>query len=129
MSIIKSAYAHCDVPCGIYETDTATHAAATCLKMTQKYKELHDDAERENQMVRIVMYKEEHAARCKEQLYMLWSDYFKPQHLETFPDLHDKFWLATKQCGAVKQSLAEDTAQKLVNMVAEIADMFAQTKK
>lgn len=129
MRFIKTVQAHCDVPCGIYETDTMTHAANTCLKMTQKYLELHEDADRENQMVRIVMYKEEHATRCKEQLYMLWSDYFKPQHIEAYPDLHEKFWLAAKQCGAVKQSISVEPAQKLVDLVAEISQIFAQTQK
>ena len=58
---IKPVYAHCDVPCGIYETDTMRHAADTCKKMIEKYQELGelDDDEHHNQFVRIVMTKEE----------------------------------------------------------------------
>ncbi len=95
---IKPVYAHCDVPCGIYETDTMTHAAATCKK-------------------------------CKDQLYLLWSDYFKPEHLEKFPDLHDKFWKATKQCGAVKQHMSIEECDKLIDMVHDISHMFADATK
>jgi nickel superoxide dismutase len=127
---IKPVYAHCDVPCGIYETDTMKHAAATCRRMVEKYNELGDvsDPEHHNQFVRIVMYKEEHAKKCKEQLYILWSDYFKPEHLVKFPELHTKFWLAAKQCGKVKQSLSLEECDKLISQVQEIADMFAASK-
>ncbi len=130
-SLIKPVYAHCDVPCGIYETDTMRHAATTCKRMVEKQLELGsvDDPEHHNQFVRIVMTKEEHAQKCKDQLYLLWSDYFKPEHLEQFPELHTKFWLATKQCGKVKQTMSMAECDKLIELVAEIAGMFAATKK
>ena len=52
---IKPVYAHCDVPCGIYETDTMKHAAETCRRMVEKYNELGDttDPEHQNQFVRV----------------------------------------------------------------------------
>ncbi|MEM6998118.1 MAG: superoxide dismutase, Ni [Patescibacteria group bacterium] len=130
MGVIKKVYAHCDVPCGIYETDTARHAADTCLRMVEKYADLGgtSDPEHHNQAIRIVMYKEEHAMKCKNQLQMLWSDYFKPEHLDQFPDLHEKFWMATKQCGRVKQTMSIEECQKLIDMVADISGMFASTK-
>ena len=130
---IKPVYAHCDVPCGIYETDTMTHAAATVKRMMEKYAELgevdDEDQESMNAAIRCVVTKEEHAQKCKDQLYLLWSDYFKPEHLEKFPDLHDTFWQATKQCGKVKQTMQASEADKLVDMVHEIAHMFADSKK
>lgn len=128
---IKPVYAHCDVPCGIYETDTMTHAADTCRRMVEKFEELGDTSEPEhmNQFVRIVQTKEKHAQLCKDQLYILWSDYFKPEHLEKFPDLHDKFWQAAKQCGKVKQTLSLEECDKLIEQVHGIAHMFADSKK
>ncbi|MCA9323750.1 superoxide dismutase, Ni [Candidatus Saccharibacteria bacterium] len=129
---IKPVYAHCDVPCGIYETDTMTHAAATCKRMVEKYEELKDDLhdhEHKNQFFRIVMTKEKHAQKCKDELYLLWSDYFKPEHLEKFPNLHDTFWQATKQCGKVKQALSLEECDKLIEMVHNISHMFADSKK
>lgn len=132
-NIIKPVYAHCDVPCGIYETDTMTHAAATCKRMVEKYNEIgevdDESPESMNTAIRCVMTKEKHAQKCKDELYLLWSDYFKPEHLEKFPDLHDKFWKATKQCGAVKQHMNLDECDKLIEMVHEISHMFAETKK
>ena len=40
----------------------------------------------------------------KEHLWVLWTDYFKPEHVEKYPDLHDKFWKATKLAGDAKKS-------------------------
>jgi nickel superoxide dismutase len=130
---IKPVYAHCDVPCGIYETDTMTHAAATCKRMVEKYHEIgevdDDEPETMNTAIRCVMTKEKHAQKCKDELYLLWSDYFKPEHLEKFPQLHDTFWQATKQCSKVKQTMSAEECDKLISLVHDIAHMFADSKK
>src|SRR5690349_19391064 len=132
-SLIKPVYAHCDIPCGIYETDTMLHAAETCAKMIEKITALGDvkaeKSDDHNNFIRMVMTKEKHAQLCKDQIYILWSDYFKPEHLQKFPNLHDKMWQAAKQCGKVKQTIGRDEAQKLVEQVAEIATMFEESKK
>ena len=130
--LIKPVYAHCDVPCGIYETDTMRHAAETCLKMIDKIEALEgtsDKLERHNNFTRMVMTKERHAQACKDQIYILWSDYFKPEHLEKFPDLHATLWQAAKQCSKVKQTVSREECQKLLDMVAVIEKMFEESKK
>lgn len=130
---IKPVYAHCDVPCGIYETDTMTHAADTCRRMVEKYQELgevdDESPESMNSAIRFIATKEKHAQKCKDELYLLWSDYFKPEHLEKFPELHTVFWNATKQCGAVKQHMSLDECDKLITFVKEVAQIFADSKK
>lgn len=128
---IKPIYAHCDLPCGIYETDTAVHAAATCQRMIEKIESLGDidNPEKHNNFVRAVQIKEIHAQKVKDQLYLLWSDYFKPEHLEKFPDLHTVFWTAIKQASKVKQTVSHEDCDLLMNQVSQIADMFAQSKK
>jgi nickel superoxide dismutase len=127
---IKPVYAHCDLPCGIYETDTMTHAAATCAKMVEKitsYGEI-DSIEKNNNFVRAVLIKEEHAQKVKDQLYLLWSDYFKPEHLEKFPELHTVFWNAVKQASSVKQHIDAEECKKLITSVDVISKMFAESK-
>lgn len=128
--LIKPVYAHCDLPCGIYETDTMKNAAATCLRMVEKINQLTDidDKEAHNSFVRAVAIKEEHAQRVKDQLYLLWSDYFKPEHLEKFPDLHNTFWLAAKQASKVKQTVSIDACQDLIKQVQHISEIFEQSK-
>ena len=120
-------YAHCDIPCGIYDPKAAQTAAATVLKMVQKLGEYSvDDL---NNRVRAIMTKEAHAQKCKEELLILWTDYFKAEHLEKFPDLHDKFWKAAKLCSKNKQSVDASAAEELVKSVDEIADIFAKSKQ
>ena len=125
---IKPVFAHCDVPCGIYETDTMMHAAATTLRMVEKIEALGEvnSTEKHNNFIRMVMTKEEHAKKCKQELYVLWSDFFKPEHLEKFPNLHNTFWTATKQCGKVKQTVSKEECQKLIDMVHDISHMYAE---
>ncbi len=127
----KVAYAHCDVPCGIYDPKPAQIAAATVVKMVEKIDGLPKEnatVEDRNLFVRSVWTKEEHARRCKEELLILWTDFFKAEHLEMFPDLHDKFWKATKLCSKNKQSVDMKAAQELVAAVDEIAEMFNKAK-
>lgn len=131
MKLFGTVYAHCDVPCGIYETDTMRHAADTCKVMVEKAQALGDtdDFEHMNQFVRIVATKEKHAERVKREVSVLWSDYFKPEHLEKYPDLHEKVWQTLKQASKVKQSMDLDQCVKLQEQVAELAGIFAETKK
>ena len=129
---IKPVSAHCDIPCGIYETDTMQHAAATCLRMIEKIEALEVDEEKSdahNNFIRMVMVKEKHAQLCKDQIYVLWSDYFKPEHLEKFPDLHERLWHAAKQCSKVKQTISKQEAEKLVDMVHEVSHIFTDSKQ
>ncbi len=126
------AYAHCDVPCGIYDPAPAQIASQTVLKMVQIISEIdqsNKSVNDRNKLIRAVWTKEEHARKCKEEILILWTDYFKPEHLEKFPDLHDTFWQAAKLCSKNKQNVDEEVAKELVEAVNHIADIFHQTKK
>jgi nickel superoxide dismutase len=125
----RTVHAHCDVPCGIYDPHGAELAAKTVSRMVVLINEnLGDDVEQRNKLIRSVKVKEEHAELCKRELQILWSDYFKPEHLEAHPDLHDRFWKALKQASKCKQSVDTAAAADLEAQVAAIADIFWQTK-
>ena len=130
--LIKPVYAHCDVPCGIYETDTMRHAADTCVRMIEKIEALPDSvggkSEAHNNFVRAVATKDKHAQLCKDQIYVIWSDFLKPEHLEKFPNLHEVMWQAAKQCSKVKQTVSLDEAKKLAELVAEVDKLFKDVK-
>lgn len=123
----KAVFAHCDIPCGIYDPKPAQIAAATVLKMVQKIQEL--DPKDQNNFVRMVMVKEEHSELCKREILILWTDYFKAEHLENFPNLHDLIWKTAKLCSKNKQNIDEELANELIKAVDAIADIFHQTKK
>ena len=64
----------------------------------------------------------------KEHLWVLWTDYFKPEHLEKHPELHQLFWDATKEAGAAKKSEDPTQGQKLLDLIDKIAEVFWATK-
>ena len=126
------AYAHCDIPCGIYDPTPAKIAADTVAKMVEKINALPAgaaDTATRNSVVRMVTVKEQHAEICKRELQVLWSDYFKPEHLEKFPKLHDTFWKALKLASKNKQNVDAAAATELQSAVKEISDMFWASKK
>ncbi len=138
VSPAPSVFAHCDVPCGIYDPHTAQLAAKTVAKMVEKMTALtlpRDSATKEevlafqNTVARMVATKEQHAELCKRELLILWTDYFKEQHLAQFPDLHDTFWKAAKLCSKNKQEVNADAAHDLMHAVDAIADIFTKTQK
>jgi len=123
-SFIKPVYAHCDLPCGVYDPVQARVEAQSVHEIMKKYDGLHEEDK-----WRAVLIKEQRADLVKQHLWVLWTDYFKPEHLDKFPDLHDKFWKATKQAGACKKTVDPAEGQKLLDMIDEIATIFAETKK
>lgn len=128
----KPVFAHCDIPCGIYDPQAAQLAAKTVLTMVQKINQLpleNPTVNDRNSFVRMVSVKETHAEICKREVLILWTDYFKAEHLEKFPNLHDLIWKTTKLCSDNKRAVDEAKAQELIEAVAKIADVFEQTKK
>ena len=65
-----------------------------------------------NTLSRYVAIKEEQAHLAKTELLVLWTDYFKPPHLEQYPNLHDTFWKAAKACSAVKVEVSAQHAEE-----------------
>lgn len=133
-----TAEAHCDIPCGIYEPVLAKIAAKTVARMVDQINELalpEDDTDKHQldhyhqASMRRMMVKEQHAETCKRELETLWSDFFKPEHLEQFPHLHDTFWKTIKLAGKCKQEISAELATQLVDGVDEIAKMFYEAKK
>ena len=117
-------YAHCDLPCGVYDPAQARIEAASIYAITKKYLD-SDDLEFKS---RSLALKEERAELVKNHLWVLWTDYFKPEHLEKFPKLHDMFWTATKAAGETKHHADLKTAQTLLDEIDAIGEVFAQTK-
>lgn len=130
MKLIKTVYAHCDIPCGVYETDTMRHSAETCKKMVGKINDLGelDSIEKYNTFVRCVNNKERHAQKVKNELYILWSDYFKPEHVDKYPDLHDTLWRTVKQASEVKHTVSMEEAQKLCDMVHDVHHLYTDSR-
>ena len=122
--IVKPVYAHCDLPCGVYDPAQARIEAESVLAIMKKFDDL-DEAGK----VRAIMIKEQRAELVKHHLWVLWTDYFKSEHLEKYPNLHDLFWKATKQAGECKHHQEPAEGEKLLAQIDEIAGIFWETKK
>lgn len=124
MKFIKDAHAHCDLFCGVYDPAQARIEAQAVANAVHKYNESDDPVFKQ----RALVIKEERAQLVKEHIWVLWTDYFKPAHLEEFPELHDLFWRATKAAGEAKKDVSQSTADNLIALVDEIGELFAKTK-
>tara|TARA_B100000029_G_scaffold470508_1_gene509398 strand:+ start:1357 stop:1830 length:474 start_codon:yes stop_codon:yes gene_type:complete len=133
---IPVAEAHCDGPCGVYDPASARIAAEAVRSMTKKILDLTPPEPGDTQAVasylntvgRYVAIKEEQAELAKHELLVLWTDYFKPVHLEANPDLHDVFWNAAKACSECKQHVSTEAADELMAAVEKIHNIFWESK-
>ena len=121
----ETVHAHCDLPCGVYDPAQARIEADAVKAIMEKYHDSKDETFRQ----RAIMIKEQRAEFLKHHLWVLWTDYFKPDHLEQYPDLHRLFWNATKAAGESKKSVDPADAQKTIDLVAQIEKIFWETKK
>jgi len=119
--------AHCDLPCGVYDPAQARIEAESVKAMQEKYQANEDPVFRK----RAVLIKEQRAELVKHHLSVLWSDYFKAPHFEKYPQLHtlvnDTIKLASGT--GAKQSMDPADGQKLLDGIAQISDIFWETKK
>jgi nickel superoxide dismutase len=119
------AHAHCDLPCGVYDPAQARIEAESVKAIQEKYNASDDEQFR----IRAIQIKEERADLVKHHLWVLWTDYFKPEHLEKYPQLHELFWKATKTAGESKRTTDVAVGQRLLDEIAEITKIFWETKK
>jgi nickel superoxide dismutase len=126
----ETVSAHCDGPCGVYDPASARIAAEAVLSMTKKIAALEGktDLDSLNNMSRYIAIKEEQAHIAKTEVLVLWTDYFKPVHLEQYPDLHNLIWETTKLLSHCKQHVDLEAAEKLMGKMEEIHKVFWGTK-
>jgi len=120
-----TVHAHCDLPCGVYDPAQARIEAESVKACMEKFNGSDDAVFKE----RAVFIKEQRADLVKHHLWVLWTDYFKPEHLAKHPDLNDLFWKATKAAGETKKTNDPEVAQGLLDQIKEIDTIFWETKK
>ena len=133
----RPVYAHCDIPCGIYDPPEAQISALTVLRMDQLIGELPkptasakpEEVEAYHaKLSRYMAVKEAHAERVKHELRVIWGDYFTADHVKQFPTLHESFWNAMKLASKARQGTGLADAQALVAHVQQIAEIFWKSK-
>ena len=129
---IPSAAAHCDIPCKIYDPIIAQVACLSVLRLIDLIQELSDKpqltAAEYSQLSRLTREKEIHANKVKEEIRVIWGDYFKAPQLEKFPNTHNLVHQIMLSASACKQHILRDKAEKLLSLVNEFADSFWRSK-
>lgn len=121
----RKVYAHCDIPCGIYDPYAAQVAAHTVIRMTKLIKEAGEDV---HKITRLTLVKEAHAEIVKNEIRIIWADYFKPEMIEKYPDLHTQVFEIMKLASKTKQEIDSESAQKLLESVQKFAEIFWESK-
>ena len=122
------AYAHCDLPCGVYDPAQARIEAESVKAIDEKYQQNTDTEFR----TRALIIKEQRSELVKHHLWVLWTDYFKPAHFEKYPQLNTLFNEATKLAGGgggTKSSDDPAVADQLLAKIDEISKIFWETKQ
>ncbi|EKD86317.1 MAG: hypothetical protein ACD_37C00359G0003 [uncultured bacterium] len=131
------AYAHCDIPCGIYDPHQAQVAAHTIIRMTQMLGEVEVSSKEPSfeerkkiisQVSRLTHVKEEHGHLVEEELGTLWNDYFKEEHFVKFQNLKELLNKGTKLSVKTRQEIDMESAKELLETVMQIAEIFYKSK-
>lgn len=129
---LNTAAAHCDIPCKIYDPISAQLAALTVIRMLDLIAELDGKDSltlaEQAQLSRLVVQKEEHAAKVKEEVRVIWGDYIKQPQLDQFPNLYQLSHSIMLQASKCKQHIDKDMGLELLKLVNKFADIFWQSK-
>ena len=85
------AEAHCDIPCKIYDPAISQVAALSVVRLIDL---LHEIDESDNSLKsiahrsRLVIEKEAQAKIVKNEVNIIWGDYFKAPQIESHPNVH-----------------------------------------
>ena len=127
---IKNAYAHCDIPCKIYDPAVSLIAALSVVRLTDILLEIGDLNSLDNQskLARVVAQKEDEAQKVKDEVNIIWGDYFKKPQLEAFPETHEIVHGIMRLGSKCKQEVSREAAEELLQELNRFADIFWKTK-
>jgi nickel superoxide dismutase len=129
---VPTVSAHCDIPCKIYDPSTAQIAALTVIRMMDIIEELNAKGDLslkdQAQLVRLINQKEEHGLVVKEEVRVIWGDYFKQPQFDQVPGVHELVHNIMLQASKAKQGIDKADAVALLDLVNQFAEAFWKTK-
>lgn len=128
----KTASAHCDIPCKIYDPSTAHIAALTVIRMMDMIAELKEketlSVDDHAQLGRLVAQKEEHAAKAKEEIRIIWGDYFKQPQFDQVAGIHELVHSIMLQGSKCRQNTDRAVGVEFLALINQFAEAFWSTK-
>lgn len=129
---VETVSAHCDIPCKIYDPSSAQIAALSVIRFLDLINELAEKTSPslsdQAQIVRLVQEKEIHAKKVKDEITVIWGDYFKQPQFEQYPDIHQLVHSILQTASACKQHLNQETGHTLLDLVNQFSTAFWKTK-
>ena len=135
---IEELSAHCDVPCGVYDPLPAQIAAMTVARMMDTITELetHEindhnskrDFHYNNKITRMINEKERSAEIVKEEVRIIWGDFYKDPQFSAHPDLHKNIHSIMLTASKCKQNIDIDASRELVVKLNIFAETFWKIK-
>ena len=125
------AEAHCDIPCKIYDPAISQVATLSVIRLIDL---LHEIDESDNSLKsiahrsRLVIEKEAQAKIVKNEVNIIWGDYFKAPQIEAHPNIHTLVHEIMMTASKCKQDVIRGNAEELVKKVNEFATIFWSTK-
>jgi len=127
---IKNAYAHCGIPCKIYDPAVSLVAALSVVRLTDILLEIDDlsSLDSQSKLARVVVQKEDEAQKVKDEVNIIWGDYFKEPQLEAFPETHEIVHVIMRLGSKCKQEVSREAAEELLRELNRFVDVFWKTK-
>ena len=127
---IKNAYAHCDIPCKIYDPAVSLVAALSVVRLTDILLEIDDlsSLDSQSKLARVLVQKEDEAQKVKNEVNIIWGDYFKEPQLEAFPETHEIVHGIMRLGSKCKQEVSREAAEELLQELNRFVDIFWKTK-
>ena len=122
--------AHCDIPCKIYDPIVIQVAALSVVRILDIINETSHEDENSNisEISRLTAEKEKQASIVKDEVRIIWGDYFKEPQIKSFPQIHDLVHQIMLQGSKCKQGIDRKNGEILVDLVNEFSEIFWATK-
>ena len=126
---IEEANAHCDIPCKIYDPAVVQVAALTVVRILDIISELEESSKgNQSELARLAIEKENQARIVKDEIRIIWGDYFKDPQIEMYPNIHSLVHSIMMSGSKCKQSIDRQNGLDLVEQVNEFTEAFWGTK-
>ena len=127
---VSKVQAHCDIPCKIYDPNTAQYAALSVIRLLDLINELPAtlNTTQQAQLNRLVDQKETHSAEVKQLVATIWGDYFKEPQIMAFPEIHGLVHSIMQQASKCKQGINRSDGEALLISVNRFTEIFWKTK-
>ena len=128
-----NARAHCDIPCKIYDPLIATVSALSVIRLIDIINEVAATENQksiaiQNTIARCIQRKEEESEKLKQEIRIIWGDYFKAPQIEKFPEIHELAHEIMILASAAKQKVDREEACSLLESVNKFSEIFWSTK-